>query len=72
MLELDPIPPCSFYGKRTCILPPLPHISDDSDSSDDDENITLKQLQSKLMHSENVILGKHLFYYINTCTMKGN
>lgn len=43
MDDFDVIPSCSFYGRRKCRLPPPPDISDDSDTSNN-ENIALKQL----------------------------
>lgn len=49
--DFDGIPSCSFYGKKKCRLPPLPQVSDDSDSSDDDENLTLKNLRNKILQA---------------------
>lgn len=58
MNEFDEIPSCSFYGRSKCKLPPPPAVSDHSDISDDEENMTLDKIRKKLLQNRNHQIGK--------------
>lgn len=60
MDEYNSIPSCSFYGKSKFQLPPLPQVSDNSDSSDDEEEMTLKEIQDKIREAKVLSQGNIL------------
>nr|XP_023013425.1 uncharacterized protein LOC111503366 [Leptinotarsa decemlineata] len=57
MENLGTIPSCSFYGRKKFKLRPSPDISDGSGSSDDEENMTLKQIQNKIRQTVTATSG---------------
>ncbi|KAL3279161.1 hypothetical protein HHI36_016675 [Cryptolaemus montrouzieri] len=52
MDDLPSIPSCSFYGKQKVRSPPPPAVPENSESSDDEKEITLKTIQEKIRPSK--------------------
>lgn len=59
MATFKAIPTCSFYGRSKCSLPPAPQISDNSDTSDEEENMTLQAIRAKIQQTRGLIRGRH-------------
>ncbi|KAL3270157.1 hypothetical protein HHI36_009215 [Cryptolaemus montrouzieri] len=52
MDDLSSIPSCLFYGKQKIRSPLPPAVSENSESSDEEEEITLKTMREKIRHSK--------------------